>query len=485
MFVSCVSALCRWLVGLALVSLAALAFGARAQAAGTLMPSGVALYPGIEPLAGPVFAGSAVAWAAPVRGGIGVFVSGPGGPVTQRLAVPDSDQVAMELSGSAQALAFAIQVDRCAGFAHCKYMDYYVQYSHTFGGLTGQPLSSLGCGSSLGVGSGVPFESVDVSRTAVATLDGCANRVTVRDLATPGVAAHVFAGDQRVRIAGSYLAVGTSGAAFGREGGERDTITVYDWLSGRELYRVDAPSVGPPMFDIQDDGTLAFVRGSPATSYEVAVASPQQPAPRTLTSLYAFDMRIAQSKIAVREEGQFRVFDLAGNQLAATSSHEGRGSLDFDGTRLLYALQPCEVRYVVTWDLQGSAPAPPAGRCPAARADTRRVTIDVRHPRFSLRVHCPSMPALGCGSLVAAKLISRAGLGEFTRTQGLTLESGETRVLRFSLSRPQRCELQEHRIAKILVDLRPDTTYASRAAARGLKPLMLRPRLRGHLAKCH
>lgn len=223
-------------------------------------------------------------------------------------------------------------------------------------------------------------------------------------------------------------------------------MTVYDWRSGQVVYGVDG---GAP-FDVQPDRTLAFE--TTGASPQIAWASPAEPSPHPLASARAFDVRIANGRVAIRTGSQFEVFDLSGSELAATPAADAAGSFDFDGTQLVYASQPCKVAAIVTWDLGAPPPASASGSCPYARAST--AVDDLRHRRLAVPVRCPGIPALGCSGIWAVVLYDPYFHDLGGRLEAL--DPGQTATLRVRLSRRDACLLEKHRVRRATIDLSPD-----------------------------
>lgn len=433
-----------------------------AEAGGTLTPVPGHLVATVQQLAGPAFAGSGLAWATPAPGGgYTVTVMNAGGVRKQHVfaAGNSGDEIREALSASADQVAFAVSVSRCADESACKYMQYEQVESSVYAGPIGEPLALRGCAGPVEI-----EQSVDVEGTVLAAFDSCSGGAKVRDLAAPSdVPWRVYPSAGQVRIAGHYVATSLH---VGGYDADHTTVAVYDLRSGDQVYRLDPPT-GPVGVDIQDDGTLVLERpvqgsGGGPSRYELYSATPAQPTPHPVASIdNAGKVRLVSGRIAVRDGDTFRVFDLAGNQLAATPASDAIGDFDFDGSRLAFGLQPCEVAAIATWDLDGQAPALPPGRCPRARLTRHTAVADLSRRTIRLEVRCPAQPALGCSGDWYARFPN-----EGAYTYEVALAPGEGRTLKFRLFKRTACRLARNASERATVHLGPDGTRRPAAAGR-------------------
>ena len=429
-----------------------------AAAVGTLTPVDAHLVAGLHHLAGPSFAGEGVAWATPRWPRFGYKVSvAAGGEVRSRNVFalggnPDApEQINEALAASPDEVAFLVNVTRCAR-PDCRYAIYVPVQSALFAGPLGRPLDFRQCG-----GADESEQSADLEGTTLAYFNGCTGAATVRDIAAdPDVPWREYPSAGRVRIAGHYLAVNLY-PGDGDFDEASKAIAVYDLRSGDQLYKLDqVPRVRA--FDIQDDGTVAFERMIDAAdgprTYELDWASIEEPAPHPVAPVgLPGEVRITGGHIAVRDGDLFRVLDLGGTELAATPAHDAIGSFDFDGHRLAFGLQPCEVTAIATWDLKGTAPGFPAGRCPRARLIGRVGVADLGRRRARVHVRCPAMPALGCSGDWFAQFPDSGHYVHF-----VALAPGERATLRLPLLRPNVCRLARHDGGKVTIYLGADST---------------------------
>jgi hypothetical protein len=441
---------------------------APATAGGTLTPVDGHRIAYSQGLTGPAFAGSGLAWATPARpsrGGFTVTVAS-GGRLTERHVPVSSGLVSTALAASAEEVAFAVSVSSCADESACKYMQYEQIESSVFAAPLGERLEFRQCSS--------PPEiqpAVDLEGTLLAAVDGCAGGASVRDLAAGSDEPwRVYPSAGRARIAGHFLAVNLHSGGYDDA---HTTIAVYDLRSGEQAYKLDPPA-GSLAFDVQRDGAIAFERavaGPGGTlAHELDMASIAQPVARRVAALDAAgDVRIASGRVAVLDGGMFRVFDLDGAPVAATSALDAVGSFDFDGDRMAFGVQPCEVAAIATWDLEGDAPALLAGRCPWARLASRVGVADLRRRTLRVEVRCPATPALGCSGGWHA----RFGEDGLYSSRWVALDPGEATTLRVRLSKRRVCALARSHGGRATVYLAP--VYTRRPAAAGHdQPLTVR-----------
>jgi hypothetical protein len=468
---------------IALAALCCSLHAAAAQAGGTLTRVGTHMVAGIDHVAGPAFAGSGFAWATPAEKNDGYVVGllRDGTYSSQHLKAGGSDanagveRTAIGLAASADTYAFGVDVQSCHDESGCKYQFYDQVESKLFAGPLGQAPTFTACGG----GGYEPHESIDLDGQTVAYLDGCARRAAVRDLSgDPDAASQLYPVRDQVRLAGSYLAVST-----GDEVTEQypESVVVYNWRTGETLYEVKPPG-GVASFDLRDDGTLAFTRAAEGGPSALLWASPQEPAEHKIATVDAplGDVRIAGSRVAVRDARLFRVFELDGREVASTSAGDAVGTtFDFDGGRLVFAAEPCEALWMETWDLARGAPSLPAGRCPHARPASGRAVVHLDTRRVHVAVTCPASPALGCSGSWGAQVLP---LTTSYYSENVALAPGETRTLRFALLRSEACAYARGRVRRTILRLAPG--FTRRRPARGGPGRLTKVRIVGRAQGC-
>jgi hypothetical protein len=446
----------RLLAGSAVVATVLGAFAPGAWAGGTITPLRDRVDPIEHEVAGPAFAGKAVAYAVPVGRGYSVRIQQPDGTTSTHFVAAkgagrlgEGEEVVDELAASPRVIALS-HSDVTCGDEGCKPDGEPMVIENTvFAGAIGGALEFRGCSNYYAY----PLE-VDASGGSIAYLDPCANGAVVHDPTGPEKSSRAFPADfyaGEARIAGRYLAVDTRGFNLGEPS---TTITVYDWQSGDVVYRI-AGNFDPGRVDIQDDGTLAMRAQTGANAYEIYRPSPQDPVMHPVTGRSApfEEVRIADDKIAVGSHGAFDVFALDGAKLATSPNRDSANSFgfDFDGERLAWVDQPCMVSAVVTWDMSGKAPTLPAGRCPAARAAGSLGVVDLKRRRAALPLRCPPKPALGCAGPWYAVLDSAPPV--YTKDPYSALLPGEKRTVRLGLSRAAACRLGRTPATRATIDL--------------------------------
>jgi hypothetical protein len=450
----------RLVVVLGVVVLAVGVLAGPAQAGGSLTRLDTDLPPWGANLGGPAFAGDGLSWVTVGRDTYNVMVARDGviRQVDEIDAVPHGQRF-MSLAASAQRIAFGVFVEDCHDYSECKYGYYTQDESRVYAGPIGGPLSYVGC-------TYYEDAAVDVSGDAVVYVDSCAGGATVRDL-SPGANGswRTFQTVWDARIAGSYLAVALrSGEELPNDVYPME-LRIYDWRSGALVYKVDAPTRLRPHFDIQEDGTLVYdrVTGTGETDLEeLDWASPESPSPHRLRDGSFELIRVADDRIATREGFDTHVIDLAGTEVAVTKDI---GAFDFDGRRLTWATQPCELTAIVTWDLRGKPPALPAAPCPLA-IPGRHLVAKLKRQRLRLAFKCPKRPALGCAGSASITLPNRA---HSFKSISYLLGPGESGSFRSDrLSRATACGVARAR-GKADVSLHVEASRWENAPTRHLK----------------
>jgi hypothetical protein len=443
----------RLLTGLALATAFLCVSAGPAAAGGTISVLPDRVQPGLRHVAGPAFAGESIAYAVPNgRDGFTLNVRRPDGTVTSQHLdargggpIGDWEFEDDALAASPERIALAESLVTCHDESGCKYKFYDSIESNVIAGPLGGPFAFRGC-------SNLENPAVDASGAAIAYFDDCAGGAVVRDpTAPPETASRVFPsyGYEDVRIAGPYLAVDT------RDEPGTVVITVYDWRSGDEVFHVSG-AFGLTSFDVQDDGTLVFTSQDVSDGYnssEVFWASRAHPTPHHVTRKAALmgPIRVTDGKVAVLAAKGVKVFALDGTKLAETPGGAPFAGFDFDGRRLAYVDQPCEVAAIVVWDLSGSAPGMPPGDCPAARGGGSKGVVDLSHRNLGLPLRCPARPPLGCGGYWAAQFNTKPAAQAFGKW--VDLKPGEERTIRFRFSQKTACRLVGVRSRRATIDL--------------------------------
>jgi hypothetical protein len=220
-----------------------------------------------------------------------------------------------------------------------------------------------------------------------------------------------------LRLAGRYLAY-VEDVEDTRTSAKR-AITVYDWVTGVEVYRAKASKAVPiaggrgiDYFDLQDDGTLvyasarvtpplssSFLKSPCADIYGVAVASVAEPVGHLVPGVKAClaEMRIGAGRVAFFRRAGARGMELVtaaldGSGVAPVASFGDLRMLrafDFDGDRAGFAVTGCDDASV---HAEAAVPAAPAvfslPDCPVSIA--ARAGPVSRAGRTSVRVGCPA-----------------------------------------------------------------------------------------------
>lgn len=225
-------------------------------------------------------------------------------------------------------------------------------------------------------------------------------------------------------IAGRFLAAGDF---------DQTKLEVFDRVTGELVYSL---ARGGGVFDIQANGTTVF-ETSPT---QLAYASVAEPFPHPLGFGLAGPGEqsdsttvIAGDRVVISNGRRFAVETLAGSIRNLPVVPALRAGFDFDGKRLAFAVKPCSVTSVVTWDVDDATfPSTPKGPCRAASFSIvgRRVS---RTGRVAVRVRCRRDPLLGCPGFIdlGGRKVRFYNLrpGE-TTTLGVPLDAGQRRRLR-------------------------------------------------------
>ena len=217
------------------------------------------------------------------------------------------------------------------------------------GATSGEFARSLECGHNDIYSPAASALDIDGPRVA---FSDCTGRVVIRDhsAATETI---VSAGEGlaigTAKIAGRYLAYNAH--PIGPTGTSPTVTVVHDWVANTKLYEI--PRVAS--FDVQDDGTLAVSTGQvddlDCSDGKLAWYSAAQPTEHVLPlKPCTADVRIAGGRImaiATGDSADEHVLALVGLDGARTNVARlgplslRRGSPDYDGTRVAYALGNC------------------------------------------------------------------------------------------------------------------------------------------------
>lgn len=422
----------------ALALLLVLAAAPAASAGDTLVTQGTrALW------AEPVFAGERIAWVTLAPGepapGYELHLAAPDGSGhrSQVVAAPPAYEYrhrSVSLAASARRVAASIHQGY---YTSKKGGTFRADYSAV---LSGPPDAQLEPFAVPCATDAYLHRAVAVDGDAVAYVV-CGSKVVVRDYETGRD--HELPPAGSVSLAGPYIATH-----------DYRQVVVWEWRTGEARLRIEGPI---EWADVQSDGTVAFVRRE-GTRYPVEVASPSEPAPRRLAEDSARSVQIARNRVVFGALPGVTVRTLDGTEVAASRS--GRVG-DFDGERLAWGLQPCALVALVTWDLQGEAPALPAAPCPMPSLRSAMLRAKIRpYPgpeRVSIELDCPPEPALGCGGSIG--LYSRDGRskrGDPSRridlaSGGYALMPGERRTVKLPYRPGRVCIARHHGRRPILI----------------------------------
>jgi hypothetical protein len=410
-------------------------------------------------LAGPRWAGDSFAWLARARGGYDLHVTALDGRdrLVKHLRRPTAHKTQRawhaNLEASASRLALSVRVTRCGQpfFAYCPIRSLFAGVFS--GGVSGSLVKLAGCSGRRVCGKCDAYDApvVDVASEDVLHQSLCTRRVLLtRYGSEPPVTTGLPAGS--LRLTDRFLAAEVFG---GRRGfGEKPPIRVIDRATGRTVYTVKPGGEGVAL---QDDGKLAYARlldfepQCDCFSEQITWASPSDPTPHPVGDVqYGVDLRMARDRIAFG----VRVLDLAGEDVASASRLPGLGvsNFDFDGSRLAYAVKPCERIGVVIWDLTGAPASFPSGGCPVpliARAEAR-----LRSSTVPVWLSCPPRGSLGCtGTMRMVGSDRPPGTRRGRGSHGMlalgardyAVPPGKTRILFFHPSEAGKRYLARHR----------------------------------------
>lgn len=294
----------------------------------------------------------------------------------------------------------------------------------------------------------------DVDGGRIAYLDGCINGggpgspVVVRDLTAPNApiihSIPVAGSTESVDLAGQHLAIGRIGA-----GNTFETI-VRDLASDTEAYR--APGLAPS--SLQADGKLVLRVGS-GSGCRLDWYSKAEPVAHTIDICPSEGLKMAGDRIAIGREaadGKVTLDLLALDGQITTLATFGNGSLlngiDFDGTRMVYAVGGCSTTQdkVYIDDLAGPA-ATEGGPCPGSIRSSKvrasssgKVTV-----KFSCEEGCSGFLTLHRGGKQIVRSVDPLEEEPGTGRATMRLKSSNLKLLRSrgSLSVQARLQVQQ------------------------------------------
>jgi hypothetical protein len=389
-----------WRKGLGVVSALALMVVPSAEAADRVATK--------ESVAGPVFSGSDVSWAAAgPSNAVDLFRATPAGKVSRFARFPgprDGLGLFPQLAASPQRLVLTTTAEQPFGLSGSRSV-----LTSPVGGAF-ETLDS-GCGL---FGSDRP-RSVDVNGRVVVyarcAADGGRQQVIVRDyaMAQPVDQQIPGAGLFGLRIAGRFVA--WLDDASEQVGFVRAGITVYDRTLGTVAYHLPVDSIPGPVhdLDLQADGKVAFSYQAGGGDTRIAWASANEPRLHriSLPRRYSYEVRIAGDRIAF--EGGRSVFggmwtradvgvsDLAGHARKVGNLGEGdlfTDNFDFDGRRLTWWQYGCTTALIRVATVSGPAAiSPPRQGC--RLRFTRAPTVD-SSGGVAFHVSCFGFPGETC-----------------------------------------------------------------------------------------
>lgn len=225
-------------------------------------------------------------------------------------------------------------------------------------------------------------------------------------------------------VAGRFVATGNA---------DQTKLEVFDRVSGEPVYSL---ARGGGVFDIQADGTAVFQTSRGQLAY-ASVAEPfahqlgfglAGPGERSDAAT-----AIAGDRIVITNGRRFALETLAGAIRNLPVVPALQGGFDFDGKRLAFAVKPCLVSSVVTWDVdRGAFPTTPKGPCPAARLSVRDRRVSPAG-RVTVTLRCPADRLLGCPGFIGVggrELRFYNLLPGRTTTRTVTLDAAQRRSLR-------------------------------------------------------
>jgi len=443
------SALIRSLAGLA-AGASLLASAAPASAADVTAVARVKFV-----AAGPAISGDRLAYGTSGSTGVGfsLYSATLGSPATALFtkAAPDDvrrgtlDGVDVALSSTRTAFAFGenLAVDPDGATA----------YQQALAGPPTGPFS-VRAGSDDG---NLVVDALDVSGDALLTLERTSSgrKAIVRDLAADGGAAKQVGGDLvlTARIAGDYVAFSTPSSSTVQR------VSVTNWRTGVELYRIDVPVTPPYGFgfglDVQEDGTIAVRPANPLSvgsrpKVDLAWASAAEPTLHPLASdVGKLVTRIAGGKIlfdrahdAVRRE--LAVADLAGTVTTASFPLSYVTGADLDAGKIAFATASC----VYGGDVPAAAPAiAPAGTCPQNSLSLTTASTQTKG-KVKVIVGCVMAASTGCAGAVTLQTPRAKNRKVITlATRGYVVAAGKTTTFTVTMTK-RRLRSLRNRVGK-------------------------------------
>lgn len=313
---------------------------------------------------------------------------------------------------------------------------------------------------------------LDVSGQTMAFVACDGQQIRVLDYAeSPTPALRKISAGGPPRLAGPYVL-----------GFSRQRLTVFEWRTGRVVYRVSTPAglvFGD--YDVQSDGTMAFSYRVPArdgsTRERLAWASRERPVlnPLATKARNGYDVRLAAGRVVFARDARGRqlleagVTDLQSRGRLITRSvvpSEGPTEpLGFDGERVAYAELGCAGPRIRVVSVQTHRAFRPP-RCPLRIVGSPRL----RGKRLIVRISCRGLDSgcfPGAASLRLARSRSAARRGPLLgKGRG---SEGHGRLV-IHLSRSGRRLLARRRIGAVLIsEVGGDTLVVRRSVRIALR----------------
>jgi hypothetical protein len=275
--------------------------------------------------------------------------------------------------------------------------------------------------------------TVQMDQGVLSRIQPCSGGIHVRDLAAGETTDHTISPSYLQypwALSGDYIAY-YDAPKSGTE------LVVRNWRTGTVLYSFEIKAA--TSLDVRDDGLVVL-----AEERSLEWASADSPVPHPFATAPAnVAVRIAGDRVGFHT-GQYApglrgTVRLDGSGLVTIGAPAAAGpDVDFDGERMVWATQPCGVAAIVEWDLHGSAPALPAGRCPLPRLVTHSPVVG-RDRRLPLTLRCGSSP-LGCrGTLYVQR--ERVDDEPALAYREYTLDPNSSATVRPRLSRYAACHM--------------------------------------------